>query len=66
MRHGNVNPFIGACLEPQHIVIVSQYAAKGSLNDVIHHEHIKLDSMFKMSFVADIVEVRSVVIIVVT
>ena len=31
MRHDNVNPFIGACVEPPNICIVTQYCSKGSL-----------------------------------
>jgi len=31
IRHENVNMFIGACTEPENILIVTQYASKGSL-----------------------------------
>lgn len=31
MSHDNINRFIGACIDPPHIMIVSQYCARGSL-----------------------------------
>ena len=30
IRHENINMFIGACTEPGNILIVTQYASKGS------------------------------------
>ena len=32
LSHENVNPFIGACVEPEHVCILMVYAAKGSLH----------------------------------
>ena len=57
MQHQNINQFLGACPEPDNLCIVSVYCAKGSLEDVLENENIKLDSVFKMSFVSDITEV---------
>lgn len=31
LRHDNVNSFIGACLQPTLILLVTDYCAKGSL-----------------------------------
>jgi len=31
LSHQNINPFIGACVEPGNICILSQYCTKGSL-----------------------------------
>ncbi|XP_014786034.2 receptor-type guanylate cyclase Gyc76C-like [Octopus bimaculoides] len=31
IRHGNVNAFIGACVDPPHFIIVTEYCSKGSL-----------------------------------
>lgn len=31
LRHDNVNSFIGACIEPTRVLIVTDYCAKGSL-----------------------------------
>ena len=31
IRHDNINPFIGACIDGPDILVVSAYCAKGSL-----------------------------------
>ena len=31
LRHDNLNSFIGACVEPEQIRIVSEYCTRGSL-----------------------------------
>lgn len=31
IRHGNLNSFIGACVEPMRILLITEYCAKGSL-----------------------------------
>lgn len=31
LRHDNVNPFIGSCIDAPYILIVSAYCSKGSL-----------------------------------
>ncbi|XP_020632212.1 atrial natriuretic peptide receptor 2-like [Orbicella faveolata] len=54
LTHQNINTFIGACVEPGNICILSQYCAKGSLQDVLHNDSLKLDWMFQMSISSDI------------
>ncbi|RDD47549.1 Atrial natriuretic peptide receptor 1 [Trichoplax sp. H2] len=54
MNHDNVNPFVGACIEVPNICIVTQYCNKGSLQDVLENDDIKLDDTFKLSFAMDI------------
>ncbi|XP_006816871.2 atrial natriuretic peptide receptor 1-like [Saccoglossus kowalevskii] len=54
LRHDNINPFIGACVDTPNICILMQYCPKGSLQDVIENDAISLDWMFKMSFASDI------------
>ncbi|KAK7002980.1 guanylate cyclase 32E, partial [Biomphalaria glabrata] len=56
LRHDNVNPFIGACVEPPNIYIVTGYCSKGSLQDILENEDILLDSMFIASLVFDIIK----------
>ncbi|XP_059483407.1 receptor-type guanylate cyclase Gyc76C-like isoform X2 [Neocloeon triangulifer] len=56
LRHDNVNSFIGACIEPNRVLIVTDYCAKGSLYDIIENEDIKLDSMFISSLVHDLIK----------
>ncbi|CAH3039755.1 unnamed protein product [Pocillopora meandrina] len=55
VRHDNLNQFIGACVEPE-ICIVMQYCSRGSLQDILENEDVKLDHMFIASLVADIVK----------
>lgn len=55
IRHDNLNQFIGACVEPE-ICIVMQYCSRGSLQDILENEDVKLDHMFIASLVADIVK----------
>ncbi|GBM93806.1 Receptor-type guanylate cyclase Gyc76C [Araneus ventricosus] len=55
LRHDNLNPFTGACVDPPNICIVTEYCAKGSLKDVLENEDVKLDNMFNASIIGDIV-----------
>lgn len=55
IRHDNINSFIGACVEPMRILLVTDYCAKGSLYDIIENEDIKLDNMFIASLVHDLI-----------
>ena len=57
LSHVNLNPVVGACVEPQHVSIVTEYCSKGSLQDVLENENIKLDRIFTISFATDIAEV---------
>ncbi|XP_026682274.1 receptor-type guanylate cyclase Gyc76C [Diaphorina citri] len=54
LRHDNVNSFIGACVEPMRVLIVTDYCAKGSLYDIVENEDIRLDKMFVASLVHDL------------
>ena len=54
----NVNPVIGACTDPTKICILTLYCSKGSLQDVLENDNIKLDRIFKVSFASDIAKVR--------
>nr|BAA75197.1 membrane guanylyl cyclase [Brissus agassizii] len=56
MRHDNVCPFVGACIDRPHICILMNYCAKGSLQDILENDDIKLDSMFLASLIADLVK----------
>lgn len=57
LRHDNLNPFIGACLDAPSILIVTSYCSKGSLQDVLENDDILLDEMFRASLVFDIIRV---------
>ncbi|XP_046856398.1 atrial natriuretic peptide receptor 1-like isoform X4 [Xenia sp. Carnegie-2017] len=54
VRHDNLNPFIGACIEPGNICIVTSYCHKGSLQDILLNEDVNLDHMFILSLIYDI------------
>ncbi|EZA56309.1 Guanylate cyclase 32E [Ooceraea biroi] len=56
IRHSNLNSFIGACVEPMRILLITDYCAKGSLYDIIENEDIKLDDMFIASLVHDLIK----------
>eukprot|EP00794_Sanderia_malayensis_P009190 gene9190-10164_t len=56
IRHDNINMFIGACTEPGNILVVTHYAPRGSLQDVIENETIKLDKLFILSLFYDIIK----------
>uniref|UniRef100_A0A8C4X6V7 Guanylate cyclase n=1 Tax=Erpetoichthys calabaricus TaxID=27687 RepID=A0A8C4X6V7_ERPCA len=55
LRHDNLVPFLGACIDPPTICLVSMYCKKGSLKDILKNVDIELDWMFKLSFAYDIV-----------
>lgn len=60
LRHDNVNSFIGACVEPMRILLVTDYCAKGSLYDIIENEDIKLDDLFIASLIHDLIKVCAI------
>ena len=57
LRHDNLNPFIGATIDPGNICILTEYCAKGSLQDILANDDFKLDNMFIASLVFDIIKV---------
>lgn len=57
LRHDNINSFIGACVEPMRILLVTDYCAKGSLYDIIENEDIRLDNLFIASLIHDLIKV---------
>nr|XP_050030214.1 guanylate cyclase 32E-like [Dermacentor andersoni] len=56
MRHENITPFIGACVDPPNICILTLFCARGSLEDVLKNDDLDLDSMFISSLVADLIK----------
>jgi len=40
MRHPNIVMFIGACLRPPNLCIVTEYMAKGSLREVLRDKSV--------------------------
>lgn len=54
VQHQNINAFVGACIDNPNICLLTQYCNKGSLQDVLYNEDIKLDWMFQISIASDL------------
>lgn len=54
VHHPNVTNFFGACVDPPNICILTEYCSRGSLQEIILNEEIKLDTIFVHSFIVDI------------
>ena len=48
---------IGACFEDTNNCLITEYCPRGSLQDVLEQEKLKLDDMIKYSLLHDIVKV---------
>ncbi|GJQ69918.1 hypothetical protein Trydic_g13325 [Trypoxylus dichotomus] len=48
--------FFGVSLEIPHCCILTEYCPKGSLQDILENEQVKLDTVFRMSLIFDIVK----------
>lgn len=55
LHHDHLARFYGACIEPTCLLI--EFCPKGSLQDILENEEIKLDWMFRYSLMHDIVKV---------
>ncbi|OXU32024.1 hypothetical protein TSAR_004322 [Trichomalopsis sarcophagae] len=55
LRHENLNPLIGCLTEPSRPCIVYEYCSRGSLEDVLVQDEIKLDWSFRLSLLTDLV-----------
>ncbi|XP_059142861.1 atrial natriuretic peptide receptor 2-like [Physella acuta] len=54
LKHQNINTFVGACLQPEHVCLVWSYSSKGSLMDLIHSGNFQMEFIFQLSFAQDI------------
>lgn len=57
LQHEHLVRFYGACLDPPDACILTEFCPKGSLQDILENDQIKLDWMFKLSLMHDIVKV---------
>ncbi|XP_064615854.1 retinal guanylyl cyclase 2-like [Liolophura sinensis] len=55
LRHENLNPFVGFLNESTRPAVITEFCNRGSLEDVIQNEDIKLDWDFKLSLLTDLV-----------
>lgn len=58
MRHENVNPFLGFFHDCGVFAIVTEFCSRGSLEDLLLNEDVKLDWMFKSSLLLDLIKVN--------
>ncbi|XP_051572013.1 retinal guanylyl cyclase 2-like isoform X3 [Myxocyprinus asiaticus] len=56
MRHENVNLFLGFFHDCGVFAIVTEYCSRGSLEDLLFKEDVKLDWMFKSSLILDLIK----------
>lgn len=56
LRHDNIVTFVGASIEHSNIYILTNYCIRGSLENVLANQDLKLDHMFVSSLVFDIVK----------
>ncbi|XP_073981629.1 uncharacterized protein isoform X3 [Rhodnius prolixus] len=55
LRHENLNPLIGCLVDPARPFLVWEYCSRGSLEDVLMADEIKLDWSFRLSLLTDLV-----------
>ncbi|XP_067831956.1 atrial natriuretic peptide receptor 1-like [Heptranchias perlo] len=56
VQNEHLTRFIGACIDPPNICIITEYCPRGSLQDILENESITLDWMFRYSLINDIVK----------
>ncbi|XP_034023864.1 retinal guanylyl cyclase 2 [Thalassophryne amazonica] len=56
LRHENVNPFLGFFSESWVFAVVTEHCSRGSLQDLLRNEDVKLDWMFKSSLLLDLIK----------
>ncbi|XP_015240974.1 PREDICTED: retinal guanylyl cyclase 2-like [Cyprinodon variegatus] len=56
MRHENVNPFLGFFHDCSVFAIVTEFCSRGSLEDLLLNDDVKLDWMFKSSLLLDLIK----------
>ncbi|KAH3857584.1 hypothetical protein DPMN_100194 [Dreissena polymorpha] len=56
MMHDNINPFLGACFVQPSPCVLFLYCPKGSLQDILENDEMKLDINLKYSLTMDLVQ----------
>ncbi|XP_039623619.1 atrial natriuretic peptide receptor 1-like isoform X2 [Polypterus senegalus] len=56
VQNEHLTRFIGACIDPPNMCIITEYCPRGSLQDIMENESINLDWMFRYSLINDIVK----------
>lgn len=58
LRNENVNPFLGFFSDCSMFAVVTEHCSRGSLQDLLRNEDVKLDWMFKSSLLLDLIKVN--------
>ncbi|KAJ6663056.1 hypothetical protein lerEdw1_010877 [Lerista edwardsae] len=56
IQFNHLTRFIGACIDPPNVCIVTEYCPRGSLQDILENESINLDWMFRYALINDVVK----------
>ncbi|XP_068173188.1 retinal guanylyl cyclase 2 isoform X2 [Antennarius striatus] len=56
LRNENVNPFLGFFSDCSMFAVVTEHCSRGSLQDLLRNEDVKLDWMFKSSLLLDLIK----------
>ncbi|XP_057695511.1 retinal guanylyl cyclase 2 [Corythoichthys intestinalis] len=56
LRNENVNPFLGFFTESSMFAVVTEHCSRGSLQDLLRNDDVKLDWMFKSSLMLDLIK----------
>ncbi|XP_071372735.1 retinal guanylyl cyclase 2 [Centroberyx affinis] len=56
LRNENVNPFLGFFSDCFMFAVVTEHCSRGSLQDLLRNEDVKLDWMFKSSLLLDLIK----------
>ncbi|KAM9317759.1 LOW QUALITY PROTEIN: retinal guanylyl cyclase 2 [Pholidichthys leucotaenia] len=56
LRNENVNPFLGFFSDCSMFAVVTEHCSRGSLQDLLRNEDVKLDWMFKSSLMLDLIK----------
>uniref|UniRef100_A0A7N6FDA1 Guanylate cyclase n=1 Tax=Anabas testudineus TaxID=64144 RepID=A0A7N6FDA1_ANATE len=56
VQNEHLTRFIGACIDPPNMCIITEYCPRGSLQDLMESDSIALDWMFRYSLINDIVK----------
>lgn len=59
MRHENVTTFLGLFVGPEFSAMVLEHCSRGSLEDLLRNEALRLDWTFKASLLLDLIRVRA-------
>lgn len=58
MRHENLNLLLGLFSDSGIFGVVIEHCTRGSLEDLLSNEEVRLDWMFKSSLLSDLIRVR--------